>query len=354
MVAPAQEDLDYAPSEEDEETKAARKAAKKRPLRGAAAGADFEADAEADAAAARRAEYELGEDDVPSARQEAKKAKIDALWSQLSQKAAVPPKPGGGGSLAGLCKPAGAGGKGKAKGEVGGALGSAVARCALCRFSCARPAPAATRGCQPRCGVCGGPAPAGREALLLGCPPARPPTCLPCLCPCASPAAPQAWMRELGLGKPKAKPAAGGGGGGAKAVAAAALAAAKTAASVTAAAQYGKVVVTETRRFAGQDITVKKEVAAGSKEAQKAAAAAPKAAAAAAAAGGDEPSGAPAAASGDEAAAAAAAQKKSGLDAVLASLAQPKKVRGGCMRLAGAHGRDLQRGWGPVYEAAGY
>ncbi len=127
-------------------------------------------------------------------------------------------------------------------------------------------------------------------------------------------------MRELGLGAAKPRPAAAAAGD-KKAVAAAALAAAKSAASVTAAQQYGKVVVTETRRFAGKDVTVKREVAAGSKEAQMAATAPP-------AAAGGEPGAAPA--QDGDAATAAAAKKKAGLDAVLASLAQPKKVGALC------------------------
>lgn len=81
------------------------------------------------------------------------------------------------------------------------------------------------------------------------------------------------------------------------ALATAALAAAKSAASATAAQNYGMVTVQETRRFAGQTITVNKQVEAGSKEAEKA-----------------------------EATAHAAGGKKAGLDAVLASLAQAKKV----------------------------
>ena len=102
-------------------------------------------------------------------------------------------------------------------------------------------------------------------------------------------------MRQLGIkpGGKKAEEAKTD----TKAVAAAALAAAKTAASATAAQQIGMVTVTETRRFAGQTVTLQREVDAKSKEAAKA---------------------------GE--AAAAAAKKKAGLDAVLESLAQAKKV----------------------------
>lgn len=73
-------------------------------------------------------------------------------------------------------------------------------------------------------------------------------------------------MRQLGLGsKPKPAAAAAAGDGAAAAgadgekkqsVAAAALAAAKAAASVGGAARVGTVTVAETRRFAGQTITV--------------------------------------------------------------------------------------------------
>lgn len=120
----------------------------------------------------------------------------------------------------------------------------------------------------------------------------------------------QAWMRQLGLGS-KPRPAAGGGtdrGADKTSLAAAALAAAKAAASAAGAARMGgTVTVQEQRRFAGQTITVNKEVAAGSKEAQKAAAEAE-----------------------------AAARKKAGLDAVLASLQQAKKVGAGWVRRAPA------------------
>jgi hypothetical protein len=80
-------------------------------------------------------------------------------------------------------------------------------------------------------------------------------------------------------------------------IAAAALAAAKTAASATAAQQYGMVTVTETRRFAGKNVTVQRDVDANSKEAVKA---------------GIDGVG--------------TLKKKAGLDAVLESLAQAKKV----------------------------
>lgn len=96
-------------------------------------------------------------------------------------------------------------------------------------------------------------------------------------------------MRQLGLGPKKtSEPATDK-----SAVAAAALAAAKQAASVTVGQQYGMVTVAETRRFAGQTITVNREVDAASKEAARAQ---------------------------------GSAAKKAGLDAVLESLAQAKKV----------------------------
>jgi hypothetical protein len=127
-----------------------------------------------------------------------------------------------------------------------------------------------------------------------------------------------ALLRQLGLGGAKTKPTSGAEpSADRKAVAAAALAAARAAASVTAGQQFGMVTVTETRRFAGQTITVQREVQAG---------AAPSGGAAPVSAPGAAPAsapGAPPAAGGD---AAAAAQKKAGLDAVLESLAQAKKV----------------------------
>jgi hypothetical protein len=108
-----EEDLDYAPSEEDEETKKAKKQAPKR-LRGAAGAQPANDVVEAGATAGGAADAD--EDDVPSARREAKKAKIDALWSHLSQKAAPPARKAAGPSLASLCRPAGT--KGKPKAEV--------------------------------------------------------------------------------------------------------------------------------------------------------------------------------------------------------------------------------------------
>jgi len=91
-----------------------------------------------------------------------------------------------------------------------------------------------------------------------------------------------------------------------KGMAAAAINAAKDATAATDAAQRGMVMITETRRFAGQNIEVNREVVAGSKVAQKAEA---EGAAAAAAAGTTHPK-----------------PSSSGLDAVLASLGQVKKV----------------------------
>lgn len=118
------------------------------------------------------------------------------------------------------------------------------------------------------------------------------------------------WMQQL-LGRRGVKPLPGSTAGAAAAAAvvvtgagpevkagaalfaAQALEAAKTATSATAAAQAGKVVVMETRKFAGQEIQVKQALEAGSRQAQKAQ---------------------------------EAAQPKSGLDAVLSSLAAAKKV----------------------------
>lgn len=106
----------------------------------------------------------------------------------------------------------------------------------------------------------------------------------------------QSWMRHLGLAPPS--------GGQSrtsdpKAAAATALAAAKNAASISAAQQYGMVTVTENRRFAGKTITMQRQVEASSKAAG---------------------------AHGEEAGSDAAARKKAGLDAVLESLAQAKKI----------------------------
>jgi hypothetical protein len=106
-----------------------------------------------------------------------------------------------------------------------------------------------------------------------------------------------ALLRQLGLA-PAARPTgAAAPPADRRAVAAAALAAAKQAASVSAAAQLGRVTVTETRRFAGQEVTLQRDVAAGSK-----------------------------AAASSATPAAGAAKPQSGLDAVLASLAAAKKA----------------------------
>eukprot|EP00887_Chlorella_sp_A99_P001534 scaffold8.g1534.t1 len=226
-----EEDQDYVPDEADVEARAAGKKKKPKRVRGAALGAggpEEEEEAEGDEGGGDELE-----DMLPASKREAKKAKVDALWSQLHKG----PTAGGGASLAALCKPVT-----KKAGKGGGGD--------------------------------------------------------------------QSWMRQLGLGpKPKQQvqqaqqaqepqePSDAK-----KVMAAAALAAAKAAASATAAAQYGTVVVAEQRRFAGQTITVNKEVARDSKEAQRAAEAAT--------GGGND----------------AAARNKAGLDKVLESLAQAKKV----------------------------
>ncbi|KAI3435540.1 hypothetical protein D9Q98_001605 [Chlorella vulgaris] len=224
-----EEDQDYVPDEADDEERAQKKGKKPKRLRGAAAGAGTDDEAEAGAQAGVSG-AELDDDEheaMPDSKREAKKAKVDALWSLLNraQPAAKPPPKPSGSSLASLCKPGA--GKGKGKGS-----------------------------------------------------------------------ADEAWMRQLGLAsKPKTSAAGQAGGVQKQSVAAAALAAAKAAASVAGASRAGTVTVVEQRRFAGQTITVNKEVARDSKEAQQA-----------------------------EADAAAAAKKKAGLDAVLASLQQAKKV----------------------------
>lgn len=305
-----EEDDDYVPDEVDEEERRLAKAAKKpKRLRGAAAGAGTD-DGDADADEPPRDEVEDPHAALPESKRVAKKAKVDALWSQLNRKpaAAAPSAPaakptggGGGLSLAALCKP-----KGKSSGdEVRGLCSSCTCRDG-CRFR--------VRNLQGPC------------IRVHRWHPAHP-------FMCSHPAPKQAWMRQLGLA-PRPKPAAAAVAAGTaagvaaasgsnagsssaaagaaaasgdaaaadaerrKASAAAALAAVKAATSVAGASRLGTVTVAETRRFAGQTITVNKEVAAGSKAAQQA-----------------------------EAEASAAACKKAGLDAVLASLQQAKKVR---------------------------
>ncbi|PRW18331.1 craniofacial development 1 [Chlorella sorokiniana] len=218
-----EEDQDYVPDEVDEEERRAAKEKKKpKRLRGAAAGAGADAAGSDEEEGSGQGAEELEDPHaaLPEAKREAKRAKVDALWSQLNAAKPAARPAAAGASLAALCKPAAA--------KKGG----------------------------------------GDEA----------------------------WMRQLGLAS-KPKPAAAADGDKKKSVAAAALAAAKAAASAAGASRMATVTVTEQRRFAGQTITVNKEVAKDSKEAQKA-----------------------------EAEAAAAAKKQAGLDAVLASLQQAKKV----------------------------
>lgn len=117
-----EEDADYVPDEVDEEERRLAKAAKKpKRLRGAAAGAGADDGQDADEPPAD--EVEDPHAALPESKRVAKKAKVDALWSQLNRKpaAAAPTapaaKPGGGGgglSLAALCKPAAAKGKNSA------------------------------------------------------------------------------------------------------------------------------------------------------------------------------------------------------------------------------------------------
>lgn len=266
-----EEDADYVPDEVDEEERRLAKAAKKpRRLRGAAAGAGADSSAE-DAADEAPDELEDAHAALPESKRAAKKAKVDALWSQLNRKpaAAAPTAPaarpaGSGLSLAALCKPAGA--KAKSSGDE------------VCAPAC--------RGCTRGQSEC------QRRSTLLYMPARSSP--LPAAAGnrerlCSLPARLQAWMRQLGLA-PRPKPAAaaaapapataaaGSGAGGSsaaaassaasgdtaaadaerrKAAAAAALAAAKAAASVAGASRLGTVTVAETRRFAGQTITVR-------------------------------------------------------------------------------------------------
>ncbi len=135
-----EEDQDYVPDEVDEEERRAAKAAKKpKRLRGAAAGANVEAEPQAQAPAD---ELEDEDEALPASKREAKKAKVDALWSMLNRKpaaaAAAQPSSGGGGLLASLCKPARSKVKGGAD-EVGDeSMGwlCDVLQVAVCSFPC--------------------------------------------------------------------------------------------------------------------------------------------------------------------------------------------------------------------------
>lgn len=121
-----EEDDDYVPDEVDEEERRLARANKKpKRLRGAAAGASV-GEGDGQEAAVPSNELEDADAALPESKRVAKKAKVDALWSLLNRKPAAAAKPaaggGGGRSLASLCKPAGAKGKGGSD-EVRGALG---------------------------------------------------------------------------------------------------------------------------------------------------------------------------------------------------------------------------------------
>lgn len=116
-----EEDQDYVPDEVDEEERRAAKLSKKpKRLRGAAAGADAAVEDGSEGAGQAGSEPEDEHEQLPDSKREAKKAKVDALWSQLNRaKPAAKPAPNKGGtSLASLCKPAGSKGKSSAD-EVG-------------------------------------------------------------------------------------------------------------------------------------------------------------------------------------------------------------------------------------------
>lgn len=109
-----EEDQDYVPDEVDEEERRAAKEKKKpKRLRGAAAGAGAPgaADSDEDAAGGSGRGGEELEDPnaaLPAAKREAKRAKVDALWSQLNAAKPAARPAAAGASLAALCKPAAA------------------------------------------------------------------------------------------------------------------------------------------------------------------------------------------------------------------------------------------------------
>ena len=128
-----EEDEDYVPDEVDEEERRLQKqkqqlGKKPKRVRGAAAGGDegedegnSDGDEAGQAGGAAGDGLEDADDLLPDSKRLAKKAKVDALWSQLNRKpaaiaATAATKPSGGGaSLASLCKPAG--GRGKANAD---------------------------------------------------------------------------------------------------------------------------------------------------------------------------------------------------------------------------------------------
>lgn len=113
-----EEDQDYVPDEVDEEERrAAAEAKKPKRLRGAAAGAGPADEPQAEQSGGGGDELEDPDAALPEHKRQAKKARVDALWSQLNAKKAAPAaRPAGAASLASLCKPAG--GKGKSGDEV--------------------------------------------------------------------------------------------------------------------------------------------------------------------------------------------------------------------------------------------
>lgn len=104
-----EEDQDYVPDEVDAEERGGKSKKPKR-MRGAAAGAGAAAAAcEEEGGGSEASGLEDEEDLLPESKREAKKAKVDALWSQLNRAApAAGPmsKVAGTASLASLCKQA--------------------------------------------------------------------------------------------------------------------------------------------------------------------------------------------------------------------------------------------------------
>jgi hypothetical protein len=109
-----EEDQDYVPDEVDEdERKAAKQAKQPKRMRGMAVGTALQDPKADNSSGAGGDEIDSDDDALPDSKREAKKAKVDALWSQLSRAGAQKPavaKPGT--SLASLCRPAGGTGKG--------------------------------------------------------------------------------------------------------------------------------------------------------------------------------------------------------------------------------------------------
>jgi hypothetical protein len=145
-----EEDQDYVPDEVDVEERGAKSKKPKR-LRGAAAGASVAAGSDAEAGGSDASGLEDNDELLPQSKREAKKARVDALWSQLNRAApAAGPasKAAGTASLASLCKPAGSRGKASASEVLGQGKGGCSCLVLVLAQRCLHALPLAS-SCRP-------------------------------------------------------------------------------------------------------------------------------------------------------------------------------------------------------------